>query len=114
VTRDIKSVQLSNGLKLPYVEQGDESGSPSCSSTRWPTPWRSFERVLPHLPRSIHALAVTQRGHGDADRPTSGYGIEEFSADVAAYMDAVGLDAAVIVASSSPGFTARRFAADHP
>ena len=76
--------------------------------------WRSFERVLPHLPPSIHAFAVTQRGHGDADRPDSGYGVEEFSADVAAFMDAVGLEAAVLVASSSASLPVQHFAANHP
>jgi pimeloyl-ACP methyl ester carboxylesterase len=57
---------------------------------------------------------VTQRGHGDADRPASGYGVEEFTADVGAFMDAIGLEAAVIVASSSAGLAAQRFAAEHP
>jgi rifampin ADP-ribosylating transferase len=57
---------------------------------------------------------VTQRGHGDADRPAYGYGLGEFTADVAAFMDAVALEAAVIVGSSSGGYTAQRFAVDHP
>jgi pimeloyl-ACP methyl ester carboxylesterase len=57
---------------------------------------------------------VTQRGHGDADRPASGYGLAEFSADVAAFMDAVGLEAAVLVGSSSGGYVAQRFAVDQP
>jgi non-heme chloroperoxidase len=109
-----KSVELSEGLRLPYVEQGDSLGVPVVLLHALADSWRSFERVLPHLPRSIHAFAVTQRGHGDADRPASGYGVEEFTADLAAFLDAVGLEAAVIVASSSAGFTARRFAADHP
>ena len=42
---------------------------------------------------------MTQRGHGDADRPAAGYRVEEFTADLAAFLDAVGLEAAVIVAS---------------
>ena len=109
-----KSVELPEGLRLPYVEQGDSTGVPVLLLHALADSWRSFERVLPQLTRSIHAFAVTQRGHGDADRPASGYGVEEFTADVAAFMDAVGLDAAVIVASSSAGLTARRFAADHP
>ena len=29
--------------------------------------WRSFEPVLPHLPASLHAFALSQRGHGDSD-----------------------------------------------
>jgi non-heme chloroperoxidase len=109
-----RSVELSGGLRLPYVEQGDSAGVPVVLLHALADSWRSFERVLPHLPRSIHAFAVTQRGHGDADRPASGYGVEQFTGDVAAFMDAVGLGAAVIVASSSAGFTARRFAAEHP
>ena len=56
--------------------------------------WRSFELVLAHLPPRIRALAVTQRGHGDPDRPASGYGLENLSGDLGAFMDAVGLDAA--------------------
>lgn len=114
MTSEINSVQLSTGVELPYVEQGDESGVPVVLLHAFLDSWRSFDGVLPHLPLSIHAFAVTQRGHGDANRPDSGYGVEEFTADLAAYMDALGIDAAVIVASSSAGFTARRFAAEHP
>ncbi len=114
MTPDIKRVQLLNGLNLPYVEQGDPSGVPVVLLHAFADSWRSFEVVLRHLPQSIHAFAVTQRGHGDADRPVSGYGVGDFTADVASFVDAVGLRAVVIVASSSAGFTARRFAAEHP
>jgi len=96
MTRDIKSARLPGGLKLPYVEQGDQSGVPVVFLHAFADSWRSFERLLPHLPPSIHAFAVTQRGHGDAGRPASGYGVREFTADVAAFMDAVALDAAVL------------------
>ena len=114
MTRDVKSAQLSDGLKLPYVEQGERSGVPVVLLHAYADSWRSFERLLPHLPSSIHAFAVTQRGHGDADRPAFGYRVEEFTGDLAAFMDAVALEAAVMVASSSAGFTVQRFAIDHP
>jgi len=110
----IRSAVLPNGLKLPYVEQGDPSGVPVVLLHAFADSWRSFERVLPCLPRSIHAFAVSQRGHGEADRPASGYGVDEFAADVVAFVDAVGLEAAVIVASSSASLSVQRFAADHP
>jgi non-heme chloroperoxidase len=76
--------------------------------------WRSFERVLPHLPESIHAFAVSQRGHGDAGRPASGYRPRDFAADLAAFMDVLGLGAAVIAGHSMGGSIAQRFAIDHP
>jgi non-heme chloroperoxidase len=110
----IESAQLSNGLRLPFVQQGDPLGVPVVLLHAYVDSWRSFELVLPHLPESIHAYAVTQRGHGDADRPASGYRLEDFSADVSEFMDAVGLEAAVLVGSSSGGFVAQRFAVDHP
>ena len=60
------------------------------------------------------AFAVTQRGHGDASRPETGYRSNDFAADLAAFMDALQLQAAVIAGGSSGGFIARRFAIDHP
>jgi pimeloyl-ACP methyl ester carboxylesterase len=110
----VRSAALPDGLRLPYVEQGDPSGVPVVFLHAFLDSWRSFQRVLPYLPGSIHAFAVSQRGHGDADRPDSGYGVEEFTADLDAFMTTIGVDAAVIVASSSAGLTAQRFAADHP
>jgi non-heme chloroperoxidase len=113
VISDVKPAQLSSGLTLPYVEQGDPSGVPVVLLHAYAESWRSFERVFAYLPPSIRAFAVTQRGHGDADRPTSGYGLQDFSADVAAFMDAVGIMAAMIVGGSSGGYVAQRFAIDH-
>lgn len=113
-TREVKSAQLSSGLRLPYVEQGEPSGIPVVMLHGYTDSWRSFERLLPHLPTSIRTFAVTQRGHGDADRPASGYRLEDFTADVASFMDAVGLQAAVIFGDSSASYTAQRCAIDHP
>ena len=111
---DLKSASLPSGVRLPYVEQGDPAGVPVVLLHAFLDSWRSFERVLPSLPDSIRAIAVSQRGHGDADRPASGYAVEDFTADLAMFLDEVRLDAAVIVASSSAGLTAQRFAAEHP
>ncbi len=110
----VRSVELPNQVKLPYVEQGDPLGVPVVLLHAIADSWRSFERVLPHLPDSIHAFALTQRGHGDASRPAGGYRPHDFAADLAAFMDALHLEAAVIAGGSSGGFVARRFAIDHP
>ena len=110
----MKSVVLPNRIRIPYVEQGDNDGVPVVFLHGTTDSWRSFEPLLPLLPRSIHAFVPTQRGHGDADRPTSGYAPGDFATDVAAFMDAVGLDAAVIAGHSMGGSIAQRFAIDHP
>jgi len=110
----IKSIELPNRVRLPYVEQGDPSGVPVLLLHAIADSWRSFEPVLSHLPESIHTFALTQRGHGDASRPASGYRVNDFAADLAAFMDVLHLEAAVVVGGSSGGFIARRFAIDHP
>jgi non-heme chloroperoxidase len=101
-------------VTLHYVEQGHRFGVPVLLLHAYLDSWRSFEVVLRHLPGRVHAFAPSQRGHGDSDRPPSGYGAEDLVADLAAFMDAVELDAAVLVGSSSAADTARRFTLEHP
>ncbi len=62
-----KTVELPSGIRLPYVAQGDPTGIPMLLLHGVTDSWRSFECVFPYLPRSIRAIAPTQRGHGDAD-----------------------------------------------
>jgi pimeloyl-ACP methyl ester carboxylesterase len=110
----VKCIELAPDLKLPYVEQGDASGVPLVLLHGFAGFWGSFKLVLPHLPESIHAFAPTQRGHGDASKPAHGYRVRDFASDVGAFMDALRLEAAVLVGGSSGGFAARRFAINHP
>jgi len=108
------NVELPTKVTLQYVEQGSSSGYPLILLHGYADSWRSFERVLSYLPTSIRAFALTQRGHGDASRPLTGYTPREFAMDLAAFMDALHLEAAVIAGGSSGGVVARRFAIDHP
>jgi pimeloyl-ACP methyl ester carboxylesterase len=114
MSRSTHSIQLSTGMRLPYLEQGDPSGVPMVLLHGYSDSSHSFELLLPHLPGSVHAYALTQRGHGDADKPVSGYRPDHFAADVAAFLDAVGVEAAVIVGHSGGSYAAQRFALDHP
>jgi len=110
----LKSVRLPNRVELPYAEQGDPSGVAVVLLHAIADSWHAFELLLARLPDYIHTFALTQRGHGDASRPRSGYRVRDFSADLTAFMKEVQLEAAVIVGGSSGGFVARRFVIDHP
>jgi non-heme chloroperoxidase len=114
MTARVDSVTLANGVNLQYVEQGDRSGIPMLLLHGVTDSWHSFEPVLPHLPASIRAFALTQRGHGNASRPPAGYRYTDFATDLAAFMDAIGLESAVIVGHSLGRAIAQRFAIDHP
>lgn len=110
----LKTVELSTHVNSPYVEQGNPSGVPLIFLHGFLDSWHSFERVLPHLPESISSFTLTQRGHGDASCPASGYSLADFSADLAAFMDALDLATAVIVGHSMGSAVAQRFAIDRP
>lgn len=110
----VKSIELPNRVTLQYVEQGRRDGLPVVLLHGITDSWRSFEPLLPHLPDSLHAFALTQRGHGDSSRPASGYRIEDFAGDVASFMDAMGLESAVVVGHSMGTAVAQRFAIDRP
>jgi non-heme chloroperoxidase len=114
VTLAMQTVELPSGIRLSYVEHGNRDGIPVVLLHGITDSWRSFERVLPHLPESIHAFAISQRGHGDSDRPDSGYAPRHFAADLAAFMDARGVEAAWVVGHSMGASIAQRFAIDHP
>jgi non-heme chloroperoxidase len=110
----VKRVQLSSGVTLEYAEQGNATGVPVVLLHGYTDSWRSFEGVLSYLPESIHAFAPSQRGYGDSDRPESTYLISELSEDLAQFLDAVGIQSAVIVGHSMGSMVAERFAIDHP
>jgi non-heme chloroperoxidase len=76
--------------------------------------WRSFEAVLDLLPDDVHVLAPMLRGHGDADRPSSGYSPDELAVDVADVLVHLGVRSAILVGHSLGAVVACRFAALHP
>lgn len=76
--------------------------------------WRSFELVLAALPPEIRAFALSLRGHGGPRTFAAGYSLEAIAADVAAFMDEVGIPAAVVAGSSSGGYVAQQLAVDRP
>jgi len=101
-------------IGLPYVEQGDATGVPVVMLHGVTDSWRSFEHVLPHLPDDIRAIAVTQRGHGDAPKPESGYRIQNLAGDVVDLLDGLGIERAVLVGHSMGSWVAQQVAIDTP
>lgn len=110
----LAAIKLRNGITLEYVEHGGPSGLRIVFLHGGTDSWRSFEPVLPHLPSAVHAFVPTQRGHGDSDRPESGYRFLDFSNDLHAFMDALDIPAALIVGHSMGSYVGLRFAIDHP
>jgi non-heme chloroperoxidase len=108
------AVRLPSGLRLPYAERGDPAGPPVLLLHGFTDSWRSFTPLLHQLPEGLRAVAVTQRGHGDADRPEAGYGPGDLAADLAAFAEGLGLGPAVVVGHCMGAQVAQHFALDHP
>ena len=110
----VRRVGLATGVTVPYVSAGPAAAAPVVLLHAWGESGRSFDRLLPLLPGTVHAMAMDQRGHGGADKPAAGYSLVDFAADVEAVMDAVGVSAAVLVGSSSGGYVAQQVAVTSP
>ena len=112
--RKRSKVKLKTGLTMSYVETGPANGRPVIFLHGITDSSVSFSRVLPLLDKSFRVFSLDQRGHGDSDRPESGYEMKDFASDVAAFMDAKGISKAVIVGHSMGSFVAMQAALDHP
>lgn len=65
---------------------------------------RTWDAVGRQLSRAGHrAIAVDQRGHGLSDKPDSGYGFDDVSADLEALTEALALERPVLVGQSWGG-----------
>lgn len=109
-----RSAAVRPGVRLEYVEKGDPYGLPVVLLHGVTDSWGSFESLMELLPPSLRVVAVSQRGHGSSSQPERGYAMEDFSADLLSFMDALEMPGAVIVGHSMGSFVAQRFAADHP
>jgi non-heme chloroperoxidase len=111
---DCKFADLSTGVRLAYVEQGPRDGLPVVMLHGISDTHRSYDLVRPLLPSSWRVFAVTVRGHGFSDKPAIGYAMGDFAADVAAFMDVVGVERAVVVGHSMSSAITLATAAAYP
>ncbi len=108
------TVTLESGLRLSYAEHGAPSGPVTLLLPGPTDSWRSYAPVLDRLTPRIRAIALSQRGHGNSDKPEGGYQIGDFAADVVQFLDALAIDRAVLAGHSASCLIARRVAIDHP
>ena len=101
------SVRLANGVRLHYAQQGPRTGPALVFLHGYSDSSFSFSRVMPLLPPELRVIAPDLRGHGDSDRPATGYRIADFADDVIEMMDALDVPEAVIVGHSMGSFVAQ-------
>ena len=75
---------------------------------------RIWSLVGPLLGRPFRVLALDQRGHGESEAPDDGYDFPTVVGDLAAFVEALGLERPLIVGHSWGGNVALEYAATHP
>jgi non-heme chloroperoxidase len=110
----IAAVTIGSGTTLSYAVWGDALGAALVLLPGPTDSWRSYSPVLDRFLSSLRVVAVSQRGHGDSDKPQTGYRVEDFAGDVVPLLDALGIEQAVVAGHSGSCLVARRVALDHP
>ena len=105
-------VQLKSGVRLQYAERGKKDGEVIIFLHGYTDSWYSFRTILSLLSTEYHTFSLTQRGHGDSDKPNS-YNFNDFAADVEAFMNELGIEKATIVGHSMGSFIAQRVAINY-
>jgi non-heme chloroperoxidase len=95
-------VKAPDGVMLDALTQGPQHKRPFLFLHGLSDSRLSFGPLLSALPETIHAVTVSQRGHGASDKPEdpSAYCARRFSDDVFAVLDTVGHDQATLVGHS--------------
>jgi pimeloyl-ACP methyl ester carboxylesterase len=110
----VRTVTLANGVRLEIAERGPRGGTPVVMLHGITDSRRSFEPIWDHLPTDWHAIAVTQRGHGESDKRPTRYSTVDFADDIVLLADLLDLSPMVLVGHSMGSSVALQLAGDRP
>ncbi len=90
-----------NGLNLHYLDWGGADRPPALLLHGTGFLAAVWEPIAEALSPRYHVLAPDQRGHGDSDKPATGYHRLHLVADLRAFLDALGLRAIIGIGHSA-------------
>jgi 3-oxoadipate enol-lactonase / 4-carboxymuconolactone decarboxylase len=99
-----------NGTNLHYLSDGDLQGTPLVLIHSLGTDLRLWDDLVPRLDPTLHLVRFDLRGHGLSADPAGELTVVDFSADLAALLDHLEIDKAVILGISIGGLMALEFA----
>jgi len=101
-----------NGVGLSILEAG--TGDPVIYVHGVVTTSNIFPKYLAAYSPAFRGIAVDLRGYGDSDKPADGFTIKQFSQDLIALADALGIEKPVWVGVSMGGMILQQLALDYP
>ncbi len=104
---------LANGLRIRTAAWPSD-GYPAVLVHGLSSGWQTWLEPLEYLWPALSCTAVDLRGHGDSDKPDSGYTLDNYAADVWAVIGKLRLKRPpVLIGHSLGGATVRRIAMEH-
>jgi len=113
-------VTLSTGIDMHFVAKGPRHRKKKAIILLhgYSDSWRSFDEILKLLPIKefpAPVYAIDMRGHGESSRSEpSSYTQDNFTDDLAAFMDKLKIRKAMIIGHSMGSLIAHKFAIEHP
>ena len=93
-----------NGLRLHYLDWGNEGKPPLIVLHGIGRVAHTFDHVAPHFAGKYHVMAVDMRGHGDSGWDSKGaYLVEDYTKDIEALAEQLHLRNIVIWGNSTGG-----------
>ncbi len=99
-----------NGTNLHYRSDGDTQGTPLVLIHSLGTDLRLWDDLIPHLDPALRVVRLDLRGHGLSADPAGELALVDFSTDIAALLDHLEIDKAIILGISIGGLIALDFA----
>lgn len=99
-------------IQLNYIEQGQ--GQPLILLHGNGESCDYFEHQITYFSKNYRVIAIDTRGHGQSPRGEKPFTIKQFADDLYDFMDAKGLDSALLLGFSDGGNIALEFALKYP
>ena len=100
------------GLRVHYVRHG--KGLPVILQHGWPEFWYVFHKNIPALAEHFDIIVPDLRGFGDTDKPGGTPSIDDYVADLQAFVDHLGLERVGIVTHDVGPWIVQPFARQNP
>lgn len=113
-TRETFRIETETGVTLDGAAQGARNGPAVLLLHGYSDSWRSYAPLMDALPPAWRTVAVSLRGHGDSDRPATGYTIADFTDDLPAVLNHFDIGRAAVVGHSMGSMVAARLALSQP
>jgi N-formylmaleamate deformylase len=101
-------------VRLHHLEYGDDDGGPLVIVPGITTPAAMLEFISTDLARDHRVVTLDIRGRGSSDKPADGFTLDDYADDVAAVVQALGLQRPALVGHSMGARIAAATAVRYP